>query len=122
MLRAAILILLAGMSFTPKESRADTADVLAQFTGYTIIAVKTIVGYVDEDGKRSDEFEGCEFNRKILFDDGTALTCSNYSYEYGYRPEAVILEKTMETGGHTLGEIVMLVSDDSYEMQSVVLN
>lgn len=122
MLRAAILMVLASLSFGPGCSRADMADILGQFTGYTIVAVKTVAGYIDEDGKRSDDFEGCDFNRKILFDDGTSLTCSSYSYEYEYRPEAVILEKATQAGGRTLGQIVMVVSDDSYEMQSVILN
>ena len=53
----------------------------------------------DKDGKRSESFEGCEFGRQIIFDDGTALTCSTYRYHYAYRPKAVILMQVNAAGG-----------------------
>lgn len=61
------------------------------FIGYTIVAKKTVAGYVDNDGKKSDSFEGCEYGRAIVFDDDTYVRCQSYGYQYAYRPEAVIL-------------------------------
>lgn len=88
---------------------ADTASTLGEYVGYTIAAKETIVGWVDEDeGKKGDSFEGCEYGRKILFDDGRYLTCAEYGYQYAYRPEAVLLVRS--------GRIIMIVDDDAYDM------
>ena len=57
---------------------------LGEYVGYTIAAKKTIAGYQDQDGKRESSFVGCNFGRKIIFDDQTFLTCSSYSYTYAY--------------------------------------
>ena len=62
---------------------------LSELLGYTLIAQKTIDGYI-ENGKRSDDFEGCDFDRIIVFDDNTGVRCMTYSYSYAYRPEASI--------------------------------
>src|SRR5208282_2419751 len=67
------------------------ANDLGDYVGYTIAAKKTIAGYQDQDGKRDSSFVGCNFGRKIIFDDQTFLTCSSYSYTYAYRPEAILL-------------------------------
>jgi hypothetical protein len=39
----------------------------------------------------SDEFEGCDYDRIIIFDNGYGLRCSEYKYRYAYRPRVVIL-------------------------------
>src|SRR5262245_18909396 len=62
---------------------------LDQFVGYTLVARKTVAGYI-QDGKRGDSFEGCEFGRIIVFDDNTGVACDTYSYSYSYRPTAYI--------------------------------
>ena len=46
---------------------------LSKLQGYTIVGVLTITGYVDKDGKVKDNFEGCDFERKIVFDGGKVL-------------------------------------------------
>ena len=102
-------------------SQADVADTLEEYVGYTIVGTKTIVGYRDEDGKKSDDFEGCDFGRKIRFDDGTSLTCSSYSYTYSYRPTAVLLMKTSAANGRKLASVVMVVEDEAFEMEPVFL-
>lgn len=102
-------------------ARADLADTLEQYIGYTIVGTKTIDGYRDKDGKKSDDFEGCDFDRKIRFDDGTVLTCSSYSYTYAYRPTAVILMKTSEYQGRKMALVVMIVDDEAYDMQAVLV-
>ena len=101
---------------------ADTADTLENYVGYTIVGSKTIVGYRDKDGKSSEDFEGCDFDRKIRFDDGTALTCSGYDYSYSYRPTAVLLMKSSEFQGRKVAHIVMIVEDDAYDMEPIFLH
>lgn len=89
-------------------AEADMVRVLSKYQGYTIAAVKTIDKWVSDDRTKSgDSFEGCDFGRYIVFDDGTYLRCNEYQYDYGYRPEAVILTKG--------SRVVMLVGDDSYD-------
>jgi hypothetical protein len=91
-------------------SCAAGAQNVDQYVGYRVVAKKTIVGYVDKDGTGDKSFKGCNFGRKIVFDDNTYLTCTSYGYQYAYRPEAVILVRD--------GSWKMLVENESYEMQN----
>ncbi|MGH8402384.1 MAG: hypothetical protein ACRESO_03105 [Gammaproteobacteria bacterium] len=96
-------------------STAAATD-LSNYIGYTIAAQKTIVGYVDQNGRRGDSFEGCKYGRKIIFDDNTYLTCTEYdyayayAYAYAYRPDAILLVRN--------GSWVMIVDDEAYDMQN----
>jgi hypothetical protein len=101
-------------------SHADVADTLEQYIGYTIVASKTIDGFHDKNGKTSADFEGCDFGRKIKFDDNTTLTCSTFSYTYSYRPTAVILMKSSESQGRKFAAIVMIVGDEAYDMEPIL--
>ena len=56
---------------------------MSDYVGYTVVAKKTV----------EDEFEGCDFDKRIIFTDGTYLTCSEYGYEYAYRPQVTLLNK-----------------------------
>jgi len=100
--------LVAGLLLSATAA-ASTADDLSEYVGYTIVASETITGWRDEDGKRGDELEGCEFDRTIIVEDGRALTCSTYSYHYAYRPRAVILANGTS--------IKMIVEDETYDMR-----
>ena len=104
------------------QASADLVDTLAEYKGYTIVDVKTIAGYIDSNGKRSDDFEGCENDRQIVFDDGTALTCSSFHYHYAYRPRAAILMQATSVGGQNFASVVMIVDDDNYSMRGVLLH
>lgn len=39
----------------------------------------------------SEEFEGCDYDKRIRLDNGLIFVCSTYSYTYSYRPEVMIL-------------------------------
>lgn len=93
----------------PSVAKADATRILAHYVGYRIVAVKTIDKWVSSDKRTAkSEFEGCDFGRYIVFDDGSYLRCSGYGYQYAYRPEAVILANG--------SRIVMLVEDEEYDM------
>src|SRR5262249_23871181 len=62
---------------------------LDNMIGWTLIARKTVAGRIDK-GVREDDFEGCDFDRIIVFDDNTGVRCTSYSYTYSYRPTAYI--------------------------------
>jgi hypothetical protein len=102
----------------PSLSIGDAMDALESYVGYTIAVVTHIAGYVDPNGKRSDDFEGCEYDRRIIFDDGTALVCSTYRYHYAYHPKAALLVKGSTLNGRQYTSVVMIVGDDAYPMRS----
>jgi len=97
------------MLLVPMAASADLADELESYVGYSIVAVKTIASYVDEKKGKKDDFEGCDYGRKIIFSDGTYLACSSYGHQYAYRPKALILSNG--------SGFVMLVDSNSYNMQ-----
>jgi hypothetical protein len=51
-----------------------------------------VAGYVDEDGKQDTAFEGCQFGRKIVFDDNRYVVCREYHYHYAYHPQVTIFQ------------------------------
>ena len=120
--RSRLLVFILVLIIVPLIAEADVADVLGRYVGYTIVASKTIAGYVDKDGTRKNQFDGCNFGRTIIFDDNTSMTCSTYGYQYAFRPTAIILMKSMSIGGKSYGSVVMVVESDSYDMQGVILN
>lgn len=86
---------------------------LSRYIGYKIVAKKTIAGWVEQTGtqRKSDtSFEGCNWGRRIVFDDNTYLTCQTYSYSYSYRPDAILL-----TNGT---KWIMIVDNNSYDMSN----
>ncbi len=89
-------------------AHANITDDLDDFVGYTIIASKTIEGYQDKNGKKDDSFEGCDYDRLIIFSDDKILICAGYSYHYAYRPKAIILSNG--------SSFKMIVGDDVYDM------
>lgn len=83
----------------------------SELVGYTLIAEKTV----------EDEFEGCEFDKKIKFMDGTHLTCATYSYTYDYMPTAYIYAKRFEYKGDAFYDIKMVVEDEIYDMRPILI-
>ena len=70
----------------------------------------TVTGWIDRaKGKKGDSFEGCEFDRTIIFDDSKVLTCASYSYSYSYRPRAAILSNG--------SSFKMIIGDHVYDMR-----
>jgi hypothetical protein len=76
------------LAFAPSIARASCD--IDDLVGYTIVEKKTISGRID-DGVKSDDYQGCQYGRIILFDDGTGVKCHTYSYSYAYRPTAYIV-------------------------------
>ena len=81
----------------------------SELRGYTMVDEKTIDG----------DFEGCDFDKKIAFMDGTYLICSTYSYTYTYMPAAVIYARHFKYKGNVYADIKMVVEDEIYDMQPI---
>lgn len=102
-------VLALTLLFVTNSAFADITYQLGKFVGYTIIASKTIAGYQDGNGQKGDSFEGCNFDRVIIFDDNKILTCAGYGYQYAYRPTAIILSNG--------SSFKMIVGNDVYDMR-----
>jgi hypothetical protein len=107
---------LAGLLFCT-AAYADTIDKLSDLEGYYVLKVKAIDGWMDKDKKeKKSGFEGCDWDRVIIFDDGTTATCRTYSYTYSYRPKAALFVKPMTLNGTNFLSIRMLVGSNIYDM------
>lgn len=110
-----VALVVAALLFS--TAHADLADELEDLVGYTIVATKTIEGW-KEGRKSGSDFEGCEFDRVIIFSDGTALVCREYRYTYSFMPKAVILAKQISYQGRSFYDFKMVVDDEVYDMGS----
>lgn len=97
------------LALYPLTGHADLARKLRPLLGYTVVHSGTVTGYISEKGKKSDSFEGCDFDRKIIIDDQYVVTCATYSYSYAYRPDAVILSNK--------GNLKMIVENEIYDIR-----
>ena len=112
----AFLSLLAGLAFF-SGAQADTVDKLSDLEGFYVLKVKTIDGWMDKDkNQKKSGFEGCDWDRVIIFDDGTTATCRTYSYSYSYRPKAALFVTPMTHNGTSFVSIKMLVGSNIYDM------
>lgn len=102
-------ILPALLLATAISARAFDASDFSGMEGWTIAAVTQVRG----------EFEGCDFDRTIRFDNGWRLTCSEYSYSYSYRPDAVIFAKTIQLRGRSYWMVKALIDDEFYDMAPI---
>lgn len=91
------------------SSMAIDASDFDDLLGYTIVAVTQV----------QDEFEGCDHDKRIRFDNGWTLTCAEYSYSYAYRPDAVIFAKSFPFKGATYWMLKALIDDEFYDMEPV---
>jgi len=104
-----IIISFYFLFFNAPFASADSVDILEDYIGFSIAAVKNIERWQNRDGTESgDGFEGCDFERMIVFTDNTYLTCKGYRYKYAYNPKVVILSNG--------SAIIMVVGDDVFEM------
>jgi len=96
---------------TAAERQALALDVsdLDEVEGWTLAAVTTVV----------DDFEGCDFEKAVRFENGWRLVCSDYSYTYAYRPEAAIFVRKWSYEGRDYWIAKVLIEDEFYDMEPV---
>ena len=63
----------------------------SDYIGWEIIYSGQVTGYIDDNGREIDEFEGCEHGRVLIVDYSRSGTCAEYRYSYAYRPDIVVL-------------------------------
>lgn len=101
-------VVFVGLTFFCSIAYADLADKLSRLEGYSIVKTGTVTGWQNSDGKRGDSYEGCEHGRRLFIDDSFQVTCSEYFYEYAYRPTIVILAKS--------GRLKMVIGNDVHDV------
>jgi hypothetical protein len=94
------LISTSAFAFLPHEFNG--------LVGYTILGTKQITGWFDQNGKKGDSFEGCDYGRTIVLDNDKILVCQNFHFHFAFRPTALIL-----SDGH---HYKMIVDDHIYDM------
>ena len=82
---------------------------VSNYVGYQIIHSGTVTGYIDDDGSQQDDFEGCDWGRKLIIDHSLSVTCATYSYSYSYYPDIVIL-----SSGNSM---VACIDNEMYDVQ-----
>ena len=82
---------------------------VSNYVGYQIIHSGTVTGYIDDDGVQQDDFEGCDWGRKLIIDHSLSVTCATYSYSYSYYPDIVIL-----SSGNSM---VACIDNEMYDVQ-----
>jgi hypothetical protein len=101
---------LAALLLIPTASLAIDASDFSGLEGWTVAAVTQV----------RDEFEGCDFDRRIRFINGWVLTCSTYSYSYSYMPNAAIFVKSFNYQNRAYWMIKVLINDEFYEMRPIL--
>lgn len=90
---------------------------LEELVGWTIVASKSIAGYRDPGEKKSDDWEGCDFDRTVYFSDGTTVTCYSYGYQYAYMPKAILFGHEITHEGKKYTMYKMLVQGQLYDVR-----
>lgn len=65
-------------------------DEVTEDKSWKLIYTGTVTGYRDPDGKKSDDFEGCDFDRDLILDYSKKITCISYSYSYSFMPNVKV--------------------------------
>jgi len=69
---------------------------LEDLIGYEVEDVKSVAGWVDEAAGKvgnEDDWEGCRYNRTIIFDDGTSMECVSYHHSSAWGPQKAVIFK-----------------------------
>jgi len=86
-----LLFLTSGLALQSAEASSCEVDI-SDYVGWTIIYSGTVTGFIDENGREQDSFEGCEFGRILIVDYSKQVTCQTFSYSYAYLPDIVVLD------------------------------
>jgi hypothetical protein len=94
--------------FPTFTSATSCERLLRKLQGWTILSVTSIRG----------EFEGCDYGKKIVLEDGSVFTCSEYNYTYSYSPDVIVFAKKITYQGHSWIMVKLVIEDDIFEMES----
>lgn len=106
-----LLMVAAGLTATASVQADRTMRALSKVEGYVVYAVTTVDG----------EFNGCDFNKVIKLQNGTAFKCSTYAYTYTYNPDAIVFVKVAQFQGKSIAQVKLLVEGELMDMEPILL-
>jgi hypothetical protein len=86
--------LVVGVLHAPTALSSDLEDLARR--GYAVVETTRVRG----------EYEGCEFDRRLVLDDGRIFVCREYKYSYSFSPEVLVLEHIRQ------GDKKFIINDD----------
>ncbi len=109
---SALLVGFLLLSAVPASTSATSVDthVLRELEGWTILSVSAIQG----------EFQGCDFDKKIVLEDGSVFTCAEYNYSYSYSPDVVVFGKMLTYQGRAFIDYKLVIEGEIFEMRAKV--
>ena len=87
------------------EVRTDGREVIT--IGNEKIQASLVDGTIIETNI-SDEFEGCDYDKRYELDNGLIFVCNTYSYSYSYRPDVKIIIPSGATP-------IVYIDDEKYD-------
>jgi hypothetical protein len=77
--------------------------------GYTCISCSNVKG----------EFEGADFDKPVILDNGMIFTFNEYNYSYSYRPDVAIFAKNLTYSGKAITLYKLWIEDELYDATRV---
>ena len=94
MVRNAILLAMsiAGFATGAAACEIDFSD----FLDYEFVFEGEVTGYIDDHGEEKESFYGCKQGRQLILDNRFRVTCKETWYDFGFRPNIIILDNGHE--------------------------
>lgn len=99
--------LAAGMAVCGAAQSAAGCDGLEEVVGFTLVAATRVQG----------EFNGCEFDRLVEFENGLALRCSEQRPTEARQPPAYVFLRQIGLEGNTLSLLKVCIAGHIYNMR-----
>ncbi len=88
-----LLIFILTVALCAEPASAACKIDVSKYVGWTIVYSGTVTGFIDDNGEKKDNFEGCKYGRVLIVDYDKAVTCDGYNYSYAYNPDIVVLSR-----------------------------
>jgi hypothetical protein len=103
-----VTTLIALVLASPVFARLKARD-FRKLVGYTVIEITNVVG----------DFEGADFDKVVILDNGMVFTFNEYNYSYSYRPDVVVLAKRITMGKDSALMWKLIIEDELYDVTRV---
>lgn len=104
----AITALVALVFATTAFARLKARD-FRKLVGYTVIEITNVVG----------NFEGADFDKPVVLDNGMVFKFNEYNYSYSYRPDVVVMAKKVTVGKDSALLWKLIIEDELYDVTRV---
>ncbi|EEY6244605.1 hypothetical protein EWM84_24020 [Escherichia coli] len=100
------LILMISLLLSPLTSNAYSSYYdYQELIGYTVSIVSKIDG----------DFEGCDYGKAIILQNGMTLKCNSYGYGYHYSPTVIVFAKSY----NNFYSVKAIINNKIYDMEPI---